>query len=118
MPNMTRVIVAKPLRYGTRHLVPGEEIDMKAKDARILLAVKKVKPMTERAPVELPPIPPALASAVSKAAAEPSPPPPIADAPGEDMRALRDEYERVTGKKPFLGWGADELRARMESAAS
>lgn len=31
----------------------------------------------------------------------------------EAMRALRAEYERVVGKKPFSGWNADVLRQKM-----
>lgn len=33
-----------------------------------------------------------------------------------DLAELRTEYERVLGKKPFMGWGADELRKRMAEA--
>ena len=32
---------------------------------------------------------------------------------GDDVPALRQEYETVLGKKPFPGWGADELRKRI-----
>ncbi|MBY9062308.1 hypothetical protein K7957_05110 [Sphingomonas yunnanensis] len=31
----------------------------------------------------------------------------------EDLGALRDEYHRVLGKRPFNGWDAAELRARI-----
>lgn len=32
---------------------------------------------------------------------------------GDDMAALRAEYQRVMGKRPFPGWDADTLRAKM-----
>lgn len=33
--------------------------------------------------------------------------------PTEDLPALRAEYQEKMGKRPFPGWGADELRKRM-----
>lgn len=33
--------------------------------------------------------------------------------PGDDLAALRAEYERVIGKKPFGGWKADTLRQKI-----
>lgn len=35
---------------------------------------------------------------------------------GEDMKALRQEYEKVVGKRAFPGWDADTLRAKMAEA--
>lgn len=35
---------------------------------------------------------------------------------GDEMAALRDEYENVVGKRPFNGWDAEELRRRMDEA--
>ncbi|MEO9230378.1 MAG: hypothetical protein ABI216_15740, partial [Devosia sp.] len=41
----------------------------------------------------------------------------IASAPSnKDAQALRAEYEIVVGKKPFMGWQADELRKRIAEA--
>ncbi len=31
----------------------------------------------------------------------------------DDIKALRAQYEAATGRKPFMGWDADELRRRM-----
>lgn len=36
---------------------------------------------------------------------------------GDDMKALRQEYQEVVGKKAFAGWDADTLRAKMAEAA-
>jgi hypothetical protein len=54
---------------------------------------------------------------VAEAAADPD-----AEKPseGDDERpALRAEYERVIGKKPYMGWTAEELRQKIadQSAA-
>lgn len=35
----------------------------------------------------------------------------------DDIAALRAEYLRKVGKRPFHGWGAAELRRRMAEAA-
>lgn len=35
---------------------------------------------------------------------------------GDDMAELRVEYERVIGKKPFMGWDADTLRQKITEA--
>ena len=39
-------------------------------------------------------------------------PAPVED-PEADISALRGDYESVVGKRPFMGWGAGELRSRM-----
>lgn len=36
--------------------------------------------------------------------------------PADDLTALRREYTDKLGKRPFPGWGADELRRRMDEA--
>lgn len=35
--------------------------------------------------------------------------------PSEDLTALRQQYIDVVGKRPFPGWDAATLRARMEA---
>lgn len=41
----------------------------------------------------------------------------VADAPEPDvideMADLRAEYEELAGKRPFMGWDADTLRAKI-----
>lgn len=36
--------------------------------------------------------------------------------PADDLSFLRAEYQRVIGKRPFNGWKADELRAKIAAA--
>lgn len=33
---------------------------------------------------------------------------------GDEVKALREQYEARFGKKPFGGWGADKLREKLE----
>lgn len=38
------------------------------------------------------------------------------DAAEGDLARLRAEYTDLTGKKPFGGWGAEELQKRIDTA--
>lgn len=40
----------------------------------------------------------------------------VADEPKDEIAALRAEYERVVGKRPFMGWDVDTLRAKIAEA--
>ncbi|MEI4482224.1 MULTISPECIES: hypothetical protein [unclassified Phyllobacterium] len=40
----------------------------------------------------------------------------VAPAKSEDLTELRAEYQRVVGKRPFNGWDAKELRAKITAA--
>lgn len=42
---------------------------------------------------------------------------PAAPSQDDDLSALRAEYQEVVGKRPFHGWGADELRKRIAEAS-
>lgn len=33
-----------------------------------------------------------------------------------DLTDLRAQYQEIVGKKPYHGWGADELRKRIDEA--
>ena len=79
------LIAAKGLRYSTRRLMPGEPFQASDRDARVLLAIKKAQPAPEKR----------------------------ADAAKESRALARAEYERVLGKRPFMGWDAAELQRRI-----
>lgn len=84
----------KNLRYATRQLKAGDGFVAPRRDARILAALGRAEYGTR------------VVEAVDL--------PKKAKAPADDgMKALREEYQRVVGKKPFGGWGVDELRERM-----
>lgn len=40
----------------------------------------------------------------------------MAAAPRDDIDALRAEYEKIVGKRPFNGWKADTLRQKITDA--
>jgi len=52
------------------------------------------------------------APAVTAPASEPTPEVEV----GEDLADLRAQYQEVVGRKPYHGWGADELRKRINEA--
>lgn len=38
-------------------------------------------------------------------------------AEADDIAELRAEYERIVGKRPFMGWGAEALRQKIAEAS-
>jgi len=36
--------------------------------------------------------------------------------PEEEMKALREEYQSVIGKRPYHGWDAETLKAKIAEA--
>lgn len=40
----------------------------------------------------------------------------VAEKPAGSLSALRAEYQKVVGKRPFHGWDAAELRAKLDEA--
>ena len=83
---MRKMIAARRLRYGTRMLRAGDEFEARPRDARLFVAI---------------------------GAAREAPKPAPADAQPVDLGPLRAEYERVVGRRPFMGWDAATLRQKM-----
>lgn len=85
----------KGLRYGTRRLQADDDFTANKRDARVLVAIGKARYRTEDA----------------RAADET---PRRAPAPAADERkALREAYAKKAGKKPFAGWDAATLKAKI-----
>lgn len=61
------LVATKPLKYGTRRLLPGDVFEAKKKDAKLLVAIKKARPTTGegRVATALKKPPASLASAVT-----------------------------------------------------
>lgn len=123
---MVKMTATKMLTYANRRLVPGEDFEAKThRDMKVLLATRKAK--VKREEVEVPPPPPEVAQRIAEVTApdlQPADVPPSVAASGNesdgagDIVALRAEYERVLGKRPFYGWDAATLRDKMAAAGT
>lgn len=85
-----KMIATTGMKYGTRRLVTGDVFDATRGHARVLAAIGKARPAGGQ---EKP-------KAVSH----------------DPMALLRAEYERVVGKRPFLGWDEKKLRDKIAVA--
>lgn len=104
---MKNMVATKPMRYGTRRLLPGDKFECHPRDAKLLTLLKRAKEH-ERDKAELPNIPDALKQRVSAPAPETQ----------DERAALRAAYEAKFGKRPYMGWDAIELRRRIAEVAA
>lgn len=89
-----RLIAEKNMRYSTRRLLPGDEFEASRRDGRLLVALGRAR--------LAPPVvdtPPAVE--------------PVPDDGPDDIADLRVAYQERFGKRPFMGWDADALRAKI-----
>lgn len=89
----------RELRYAGRSVCAGQTFEASERDAIVLQAAKRAEKAEVLNRTDLP------------KPAEPMP------APADDRDELRAEYQTITGKKPFPGWDAAEIRRRMAMAA-
>jgi hypothetical protein len=135
--NSVRLVATRALTYATRRLVAEDPFSAPAAQARILVALKKARYATERPEGEVPDMPEGLRAAAQSMtrapAAVPKPPADLVtraagafdhdnrDGPGgstapeatDELKALRAEYNEVSGRRFFSGWTADQLRERI-----
>lgn len=110
----------KKLTYAGKRLAAEDDFDAKSKgDARLLAAIGKAKYRTtavmsspvqkEQGPLER--------SLPKQYGIRNAPPPPADDLPqpGDILAPLREEYQRVLGKKPYHGWDAETLREKIDA---
>ena len=86
-----KMIARSRMMYGTRRLVAGDEFEATRAHARVL-------------------------SAIGKARAAKAAPKPPAVPEHDEMTLLRAEYERVVGKRPFMGWDEAKMREKIAEA--
>lgn len=103
----TKMIALKAIRYrlpkrGQDRIAKGAEFYVRTKHVKILEELKHAK-VAPRDRVALPEIPQSLVDKLSK-------PIPRVD---DDIKAMREEYQAAFGKKPFNGWDAATLRAKI-----
>lgn len=95
----------KPLKYRTRHLVPGDHFRVKnSREAKVLTHLKKAE-CTGNADPKI-----ALDDARAKVGLAPLSP------ASESIAELRDEYAELFGKRPFNGWSAEQIKAKIAEA--
>jgi len=89
---MRNLIATKPFVYATRRLKAGDGfIARSGKDECVLVALGKA----------------ARGTAPAGAPAGPAPDEHAA------VQALRTEYECISGKRPFMGWNAEQLNKKI-----
>ena len=81
------LIANRRITYAKRRLLPGDRFTADDRVARVLIATKKAAKARPETTEEMP--------------------------PQDELALLRAEYERVLGKRPFNGWGADTLRQKV-----
>lgn len=91
---MDDLIATKSLIYNTRRLSAGDVFQARPRDAKLLIAIKKAK-----------------TAGVKVQSVAPS-----AHVPVSDASTLRAEYARKFGKKPYMGWDAATLQAKLARA--
>lgn len=80
------MIAAKAMTYGTRRLLPGDEVRLPRRDADLLERLGRLRQPNPAGPVEQ---------------------------KEDELTIVRREYEQVMGKRPYHAWDAAELRKRM-----
>ncbi|KQX35327.1 hypothetical protein ASD04_14905 [Devosia sp. Root436] len=105
---MPKLIATKGLRYATRRMMAGDEFEANNRDARVLVAIGKARPMRMPGSIDAPP--PAIVEKAKQVAAKTS------DDDKGALNKLRADYQTLVGKKPFAGWKAGELQRRIDEA--
>lgn len=103
-----RLVATREFKYSTRRLLPGDEFEASNRDGRLLVAIRKARPV--RTTGNLPAPPPGVAKKIEAATAPVVPPAPVAS---DEVKSLREEYRAALGRAPFPGWGADVLREKI-----
>lgn len=114
-----KMTATRSWKYGTRRLEAGDVFDARKGHAKVLAALKRAVVTSE----VLPPVPEPLKTRVMTArdpldhdgdgrkggAEKPE--------PSDDLTALRAEYTEKVGRRPFMGWDADTLRAKIAATS-
>lgn len=110
---ISKVIAIKPHKYGTRHLVAGDEYEIPARHALALVAGKKARYVTskrERMPAKPVPAPPDEAPPAEPATAPPAEPVTVrVESSSGDIEALRLQATQL-GLDVDRRWGVPRLQ--------
>ncbi len=83
----TSMIATKAMTYGTRRLKAGDEFVASRRDARLLAAIGRAEYSTAAMKSE-----------------------------EDELQKLRAAYQEKIGKRPYHGWDADTIKAKMAEA--
>lgn len=97
-----QMIATGPLRYGTRMLTAGDGLTVNGPTARLLEALGRAQRGTSRPQLDHDRDGLAGGSVTAQ---------------GDDIAALRAEYQTKLGKRPFNGWDAATLREKIAAAS-
>lgn len=103
-----KMIATRDLTYATRRLKAGDDFEAKKlRDAKLLAAIGKARYADADAN-------PASARYVPVDPRRPT----MSDThrPADELPALRERYESVVGRKPFMGWDAKTLSDKIAAA--
>lgn len=93
-----KLIASRRMTYATRRLVAGSPFTARSpKHARVLIAARRAK----------------AAPADDAQAITPTPTPAQSSAAGSEIEDLRAEYLKVFDKRPYHGWDAATLTAKI-----
>lgn len=101
---MKKAMIANwPMTYGTRRLVAGDRFEVPRRDADLLVRIGRARYAEgEKDPLDH--------DGNGKKGGSKAP------KKTEDLTDLRKEYRDVVGKKPFAGWDAAILKAKIAEA--
>lgn len=94
-----RLIATRSMTYNTRRLMPDDRFEANDRDAKILIGIKKA-----RAADRVVGAVPRPESALIEKASRPA---------DGDLADLRRQYQERFNKRPFNGWNADALKAKL-----
>lgn len=95
--------------YASRRLLAGDTFQARGRsDARVLVALGRAEYAVKGA----------SASAMPTPAAQDADPPPPGGTADPSVATLRAQYEELFGKKPFNGWDAATLSAKISEKST
>lgn len=101
--------------YRTRRLKAGDEFFVSTAMGKLLVdGIRKAE--YDREPGRVAPPPAALTRRLSQLDHDQDGNPGGSKSAAGDLTALRAEYLAAVGKRPFNGWGEDQLRQRIAAA--
>jgi hypothetical protein len=106
----------KSFLYNTRRLLAGDDFEVtKPIHGKLLVAAKKAREKREVGKLSAPPliVTDKAAKASRKHKVDPTDP---VEVPDDAIVAARAEYQEKVGKRPFMGWDAETVRAKMAEA--